>query len=383
MTLIVVVLMFRYTIGIVTFDFFYGQLVGEWLVVAGVAQAVAVLRRGGEKHAVGWGKVGVLALGSILVYPQVSVVMLGAVGVTLFTTPMRRKTRIALVSSLCVAGAIGVAVLRKTVYWSSTLIAGSPGESARPNVRDIGGPAIAAMALLGVGLMAWRLRRSRELAPVLGGLAGPLLVVGAMLALRAGFPVRLAVSDYRLVKNFYSLTPFAVIAVAVAGEAIFSLLRCWLTPAVTPGGVGNDHRDADLQISPRRFRELVGISLVTGLASVAMLLVDYPRVAVRPIYDRDVYVLGRSLPKSVRENDLGVTGTWVAVNVMRWSGVGPLVTNANPVEFPRSVQWEKWPDKTVPTKYLLVSRQLAPRFASRAGVVVDRERGNAVLLRRR
>jgi hypothetical protein len=375
LSLIVVVLMFRYTVGIVTFDFFYGQLAGEWLVLAGVAQAVSVLRRGSAKLAVGWVKVAILGLGSILVYPQVSVVMLGAAGVTLAVAPMKRKTRTALFGSVLAAGLVGVAVLRTTVYWSAALIAGSAGESARPNVADVGGPLVAALALVGLGLMAWRVKRARELAPVLGGLAGPLSVVVAMLALRGGFPVRLAVSDYRLVKNFYSLTPFAVIAVTVACDASIRLIHGWIQPI--------RNGDVPRQIKPSRFGELFGISVVAVVASAAMMLVEYPRIAVRPIYDRDVYRLGRSLPTSIREDELGITGPWVAVNVMRWSGIGPEVTEANPVEFPRSIQWEKWPDKSVTAKYLLVTRQLAPRFSSRPGVVVDRERGNAVLLRRR
>ena len=41
-----------------------------------------------------------------------------------------------------------------------------------------------------------------------------------MISLRAGFPVRLAVSDYRIAKNVYGLVPLLVVFAAVGAAEL-------------------------------------------------------------------------------------------------------------------------------------------------------------------
>jgi hypothetical protein len=106
-----------------------------------------------------------------------------------------------------------------------------------------------------------------------------------------------------------------------------------------------------------------------------------PTVAVRRIYDHDLYRLGLSIPAADRAS-AGLVAPWVEVYVMRWSGIGLPISSEAPAEFPRTERWRTWPDSQVDTERLLVAGPFAQRYRDRPGVVVERELGSAVLLRR-
>jgi hypothetical protein len=379
---------FRLTVGMISADFFFAQMMGQWMALASVTWTVLALRqRLPVRHWVPG--VAICAAGSFVAYPQVSVVAAGAVAVGVAAMPMKRRTRALLFVVPVVGGLIGLLALSRTVYWSSQLLAGSAGATIKPSVRVLGGPVILATAAAGLVLMTVQVRRDRFIAPVIGALLGPFLVIAAMLSLRAGFPVKLAVSDYRVVKNTFAVVPYATVAAAVAGERVWLWLLSGFrgfgfgeVPGPTGPGQHGPGQHGPGQHGRRRGKS-AGIAVLVASAVVVSLLVVHPlRSGVRPIYDRQAYELGRTLPERQRQSNLGLAGPWVEVAVMRWAGIGPLVTDARPVEFPRSNQWKRWPDSSVAEDFLLVSGPFVAVYAKRPGVKIVKRRGAAVLLTR-
>jgi hypothetical protein len=359
-------LAFRFTVGMISADFFFAQMIGQWMALASATWMVTgqkQLKRFGQ-----WipGSL-VCAAGSFVAYPQVSVVGIGAAVAVVVAMPMSRRARIAVFGVPVALGVVGLLALSRTVYWSSELLAGGPGATVKPTVRLLGGPLTLLFAVYGLALMLSRLRRDRFVAPVVGALLGPLAVIAAMMSLRNGFPVRLAVSDYRVIKNIFPLVPFGLVAAALGAER-FGL---WLLSGFTPATPVNS------PIESKRMTALVGLGVVGSL-----LVADPVRSGTRPVYDRQAYELGRTLPEGLRLNNVGLAGPWVEVAVMRWVGIGPLVTNERPVEFPRSNQWKSWPDQAVPEDYLLVSGSFVQVYAKRPGVTIVKRHGGAALLKR-
>jgi hypothetical protein len=355
---------FRFTFGMISADFFFAQMIGQWMALASVTWSVLALKN--RKPFAQWlpGMI-VCALGSFVAYPQGSVVALGAAAVGLAALPMTRRTRIMVFGVPLALGLAGLFALSKTVYWSSQLLAGGPGATIKPSVKVLGGPVLLTLAAAGLLLLLSRLRHDRFVAPVVGAILGPLLVIGAMVSLQNGFPVLLEVADYRVIKNVFPLVPYGAIAAAIAVEHA----GLWLL--------------SGFQGSQRLAVGSVLTTLVGAVVLVSLFVVDPVRSSPRPIYDRHAYELGRTLPQQVRHTDLGLAGPWVEVSVMRWVGIGPLVTDSRPVEFPRSNQWKQWPDSSVKEDYLLVSGPFVDVYAKLPGVTVVRRNGAAVLLKRR
>jgi hypothetical protein len=383
--LLLVVGLYRYTIGIATFDFFFAQLWGLFLAVAAVTRAGLALHRN-EPPSFWVLPVGVLTLGSLLAYPQGSVVAGGAALALLFTARMPTAVRRLIMFTIVCAVVGGVLYLRTTVYWSRFLLAGGAGEVARPTLSLFGGPlAIAACAL---GVVVLLRHRARAASVVVGAALGPALVIAGMVSLRAGFPVEVEIADYRIAKNLYGLVPFA----AVIGGVGLQVAVDWLLGGLTSWSAGPL---AELRRTIRGTLRgtflgtlldvLLGVAapaaMVAVLAVGLIAVRDPKRAAVRPIYDRDLYQLGMSLPERLR-TATGVPGPWVTVNAMRWAGIGPMVSAVDPITFPRELRWDNWPAAPVLEDYLLVSGPLAARYLERPGVRVVERRGAAVLLTR-
>ncbi len=361
---------YRYTVGIITFDFFFAQLMGQWLAVAGVARIVAVIAGPAQSDAArpGWLIWAAwCAAGSVLAYPQGSVVVLGSLAASLCFGPMSRRLRVGLLAAGAMVGIAAVAALSRTVYWNLDLLAGSPGQLVQVNLADVGGPVSLVFAAMGLVALAAAVRTRRCAVPVIGALAGPLLVVVAMLSLRAGFPISVNVSDYRVVKNVYSLIPMAVVCAAVGTESLVN----WLLT-----GLPSLRRRVDGSWG------WLPTAAVGCVAVFTLYAVRSPTAAVRQIYDRDLYRLARALPPEQRLK-VGLVAPWVEVNVMRWVGIGPPVRADQPTEFPRTERWRAWPDPAVDTDELLVAGPYAARYRARKGVTVVKEVGSAVLLRRK
>jgi hypothetical protein len=399
LTLAFVFAAYRYTVGIITYDFFFAQLFGQWIALAGVARVVGDLDRprsvvpqsepaaatgGATTRGVTTKTAGVTRFvwlaaylaGAVLCYPQASVLLLGAVAATVLFGPLPRRVRMVLaVASLCAAG-VFLAVLSRTVYWNIALLAGTPGSVASVRVADLGGPVALGLAAMGTLVLLVSVRRVSGAVAVLGALAGPLVVVLSMLLLRAGFPTRVDVADYRIVKNIYGLAPIAAVPAAIAAATAAG----WLA-----GVIGRTVRTAvpfEFVRRDRRAGRWWASPLIGGvLACFIISTVRAPAVSVRRIYDQDLYRLGLSLPAREREQ-VGLVAPWVEVYVMRWAGIGRPITQAEPAEYPRSERWRAWPDPTVPADRLLVSGSIARQYSSLPGVRVERRVGSAVLLRR-
>ena len=403
---------YRYTVGIVTYDYFFAQLVGQWLALAGVARVVvemARLRSVSRPGSVsGWGSgvperhlgtrplvavvwvLGFLA-GAVLSYPQASVLLIGTVGAVILFGPLARRVRYGLMVASVVLASIFLAALSRTVYWSADLLAGFPGEVSGVRLQDVGGPLMVGLAAVG-GVMVFlrvflRGRRAPQNLACLGAAAGPLAVVVAMISLRAGFPVRLAVSDYRIAKNVYGLVPLLVVFAAVGAAELAGWVGDQLG-ALVRGSTGSRTQsgpDAVMGLPTRHPTPLAPwlATLAAALAAVLSLgSVRAPTAAVRRIYERDLYRLGLTIPASDRAS-VGLVAPWVEVYVLRWAGIGTPVSTEGPAEFPRTERWRTWPDEQVTADRLLVAGPFAQKYRNRPGVVVERELGSAVLLRRR
>jgi hypothetical protein len=210
-----------------------------------------------------------------------------------------------------------------------------------------------------------------------GAVVGPAAVVGAMISLRAGFPVRVDVSDYRVAKNVYGLAPLGAVCAAIATSTCVG----WILDHL-PGELRRAVNQSATDRPDRHTRSNWLMPIGAGIAAcLALGAVRAPGVAVRRIYDPDLYHLGLSLPPAQRVS-VGLVAPWVEVNIMRWAGIGKPIRPDQPVEFPRTEQWRKWPDAAVETDYLLVSGPLAQRYKARPGVVVERQLGSAMLLHR-
>ena len=412
---------YRYTIGIVTYDYFFAQLVGQWLALAGVARVVvemarlrsvsrpgSVSRQGSgsgsgsaERHlgtrpwvAVVW-VLGFLT-GAVLSYPQASVLLIGAVAAVMLFGPVPRRVRYGLMAGSVVLASIFLAALSRTVYWSADLLAGFPGEVAHIRLQEVGGPLTVGLGAVGGVMVFLRVflrvfSRGNPTAPqnvaCLGAAAGPLAVVLAMISLRAGFPVRLAVSDYRIAKNVYGLVPLLVVFAAVGAAELAGWVGDQLDAFVRGPTRAAAHNGPDGQAGvPASHPTPLAPWLATLAAGLAALLslgsVRAPTVAVRRMYEHDLYRLGLSIPASDRAS-VGLVAPWVEVYVLRWAGIGTPVSTEAPAEFPRTERWRTWPDGQVTTDRLLVAGPFAQKYRNRPGVVVEHELGSAVLLRRR
>lgn len=381
---------YRYTVGIVTYDYFFAQLTGQWLAFSGVARILCDLRRmrshspemgPGPPHLTGIGVVSpiwiaVVLAGSVLCYPQSSVLLLGCLGAVVLFGPVPRRIRYGLILGCLSAIAVFLAILSRTLYWNVQLLAGFHGEVAHVRLGDVGGPIGVLLAVLGLILVVWSARSSPSSIAFVGAVVGPAAVVMAMISLRAGFPVRVNVSDYRIAKNVYGLAPLGAVCAAIATSTCFGWILDHL-PAELRREVSHPAADRSDRIQSNWLMP-IGAGFAACLALGA---VRAPGVAVRRIYDPDLYNLGLSLPPAQRVS-VGLVAPWVEVNIMRWAGIGQPIGPDAPVEFPRTERWRTWPDDRVQTDYLLVSGPLAQRYKARRGVVVERQLGSAMLLHR-
>jgi hypothetical protein len=310
----------------------------------------------------------------VLSYPQASVLLVGSIAAVILFGPFPRRIRYGLMVACVVLAAAFLFALSRTIYWSADLLAGIPGEVARVRLSDLGGPLMVGLAGVGAIMVLLRGRRAPQNIACLGAAAGPLAVVLGMVSLRAGFPVRLAVSDYRIAKNVYGLVPLVVVGAAVGAAAVFGWAWGQLTELICrPIRLGGRTSSVAPWVP----------TLAAGLAAVLSLsAVRAPTVAVRRIYDHDLYRLGLDIPAADRAS-VGLVAPWVEVYVLRWAGIGKPISTDAPAEFPRTERWRTWPDPQVDTERLLVAGPFAQRYRDQPGVVVEREFGSAVLLRRR
>jgi hypothetical protein len=362
-TLVVWMLAYQHSAGLVTLDFYFAQTVGQWWALAGVAIAVRGLA--GHQPLRRWlPEALVMVVGSMLAYPQGSVSVLGASVLGLVAADLSRRTRLMLLVGGVGAALVGLFVLTQSPYWNRAAFAGLPSNAPLITPRTLGGHLTVAFAGVGLIILFSQSRRHRAVLPVVGAIAAPLLVIGAMFAMRSGIPIRIDFTNYRVLKNVFGLIPYGVL---VAGVGIAWTVE-WLSSAVP------------------RLRSYVPLAaqVVAGIVLVGLIWsLHRPQNSLRPNYSRDAYLLGLSLPASIRNGDLGVVGPGFGAYTLRWSGIGDLSAPNEAMDIPRSVRYERWPDASVAQNHLLVSGPWRDRFLSRPGVEVVQRRGEAVLLRRR
>lgn len=375
---VLMLLAWRYTIGLVTWDFFYSQLFGLFLSVA----AVVVMAVSWHQPSRRWVPLTiVLGLASLLCYPQQGAIVPAAMlGVFCARRRQRlpRRSLVALVMTTSVVVLGVIAWLRSRNYFNSGVILGaSEGEVALPSTRTLGGWIPAVLALLGFLLLARATaRRNGAAGALLGAGMAPLTLAFALVSVKHGYPVQIHVTSYRIAKNIYSAVPFGAAAGAVALAAAF-------------------------QTTSR------GRSRVAFVLSSIVLLA----VASRPkplsgvstqVAQRDAYELTRWAAHHLPSGSVGIVGPglepYTLWNAALWSptdtprdasGFYTLIdylaggTGLGALSGGRSVRWADWPAGTTTEEYLLASGDgFAARYGARVGVAVVRRNGHAVLFRR-
>jgi hypothetical protein len=359
--LVFLMLAYSHSAGLLTLDFYYAQAVGQWWAVAGIAFAV---RGMAQRIPIGrWAPHAVtLGVGSLLAYPQGSVVILGAAIFAFFALRIRGRIKLSIAGIGLAFVALFVVAVSRTVYWNKAVFAGLPSNAPQIRVSLLGGVGTIGLAVLGLILLTAWVRKSRYYAPILGAVLAPLIVMGTMLSMRAGFPIRIPFTSYRLLKNVFGLVPFGAVCAAIGLE----LLATWLLTGFPR------QRTWIIRFAP---------AVVTAVMVGSILSIHRINSSLRPMYSRDAYKLGLSLPHSVT-SDLGLAGTGFGTYTLRWAGIGPMNEPNLPEDIPRSIRWEKWPDTSLSENYLLVSGPWVDRFVTRPGVRVLRRQGGAVLLER-
>ena len=125
--------------------------------------------------------------------------------------PFRPSRRVlaATVACLGVLVASAVVIGRRVDFSRRTLAGHGEGEVARLTLRTAGGWPIVVLGACGLVFALNALRRHDVgVAAVLGALAAPVLTAMAFLSLRHGFPTRIPIYNYRILKNAYTAAPF-------------------------------------------------------------------------------------------------------------------------------------------------------------------------------
>ena len=218
----------RFTIGMLSKDYFFAQLVALTMVAGGVAALVVFSdRQNADPRATPLIllTIGLLSAASTFVYPLQITLLPAAVVLILI---VRRNRQWFMASAVC-AGSV-VAVLAFTIprLGASRTMAGDEGVIATPRLSELGGLATAlflveGLLALGASIGFRRRRRDRETASTASG-ATSVAVLGPFIAAVAqtvgllvvrNLPGLPTISRYTAYKNVYLAVPFALIIAAV------------------------------------------------------------------------------------------------------------------------------------------------------------------------
>ena len=366
-------LAWRFTLGMVTVEFFFAQAVGLAITMAGVLAVVV-----GVRYRLAWWRwapaSAVFAAASYFTYPQQAAMVPCALGIGVWSTWRRDRERIgpkaiaAAVAGMALAVAAGLLLLRRSGFLNSGALFGQgEGVVATLQVARVGGwvPVVLVVWGVVVNVRSVFLRGPRvptegvpAAAVVLGAFAVPVGLALGLWSLQHGFPVHAPVTSYRISKNIFAAVPFAAV---IAGSGVAAL--------VPMGGV--------------RTR-----AFAVAAAIVTMVVPFQPRILAltrTPIVSADGYALARWAGLRFDPTDIGLAGPGLEPYVLWWAGIRrPIPVDPNDhAEVPTFTRWADWPARGPATRYLLVSgRELADRYAQRPGVRLVRRLGTAALFER-
>lgn len=393
--MLLMILAWRFTIGLATWDFFFAQLVSLFMAVAGVAfiasaeAAATPIRRWIPAAAV-------FSAAALFTYPQQAIIVPLAAAAALLTRRYARRPSMVAVAGVSVAAvvvvALAVVLLRSQNYLTpQTLLGAGEGSVTQPSMRTLGGWLPTALAIVGAFVLVARARsRDGAAGAALGAAAGPTLLGLGLWAAKSGFLVHLDVTSYRITKNVYSAVPF----VAVLGAA-----------AVGWAFERRANRRPGSATQPTERTRSLGIALtITSVAVLAVASRPKPLTgAAVPLVSRDASVLGSWARHHLDVRAVGIAGPglepytlWFAA-LLRPIPSDPTGLDAStavatylrgeaaantPITL-ASTRWASWPEGSSTERYLLVSGlPLIDDYLTRTGVTVLRRRGNAAILRR-
>lgn len=355
----------HFTIGMVTYEFFFSQSVGLALLTGGVLAAVMGVRSG-----LAWWRwlpaAVVTAIASFLCYPQQALVVPVVVVVGLFwmhgsqRSTWSPKVVGGALGVLAIVGVAGIVAVKRAGYLSTNAAFGT-GEGAVTTLRlgRIGGWPTVVLVAGGVILITGAVRRRVPGASVLlTALAVPVVMTLVLWAMRRGIILRAPVTNYRIAKNVFTAVPFAA---AVGGIAVAAAIRSrTMVSALT-----------------------IGALMLTAFIPLQPRTMNATRA---PLVSHDGYALARWVAQHYDVTDVGLAGRELEPFTLWYIGLRrPVVSGADiAMLVPRSTRWEAWPAGDRPEHYLLVT---GPRFieiySARPGVTLVRRQGTAALLERR
>ena len=383
--MLVMILTWRFTIGLATWDFFFAQLVSLFMAVAGVA-FIASAEAVGSPIRQWLPAAAVFSAAALFTYPQQAIIVPLAAAAALLTRRYARRPSTAAVAGVAVAAfifvALAVVLLRSQNYLTpQALLGAGEGSVTQPSMRTLGGWLPTALAIVGGFVLIARARKHDGAAgAAFGAAAGPTLLGLGLWAAQRGLVVHLDVTSYRITKNVYSALPFvAVLAAAGVGWAFErwstrSTLRPPLALAVSVIAV--------LAVSSRP-KPLSGVAVplvsrdATTLGTWAREHLDVRSVGVVGPGLEPYTLWFSALLRPVPTDPAGLDASTAVATYLR--GDAPANTPLTLV----STRWSAWPQGPSTESYLLVSGlPLVRTYSARSGVKILRRQGAAAILER-
>ncbi len=356
----------RFTLGMISYDFFFAQLFGIWIAMSSLAAMVWWSAR--NTHIANMVGVALLASSACLFsYPQSAPIPIIAVSAQLAVGRFNKRTAV-------VGGAVFSGVLLAVFAYSRSTgvdvgsITGI-GEGARTpiTISMIGGWVVLWLFLVGLFELV-RSHTSSGVRSLIGAMLAPSLLATLFALLRldifGGYPV----TDYRIQKNIYALMPFAVIV------ASYGVVRAALWCIDVMATHENETSFVWKWIPPA----LVSIVVFASLLSPAKRsLLTYP------IVTEDEYKAMSWATSHAPPNDVGLEFSGLTGYHLWWMKSGRPVLDLYPSmgSQRRLTRWDNWPTGQ-PERFLVSSGQLARNLRNEPGVKVAFQSGEAVVFER-
>jgi hypothetical protein len=355
----------RFTLGMITRDFFFAQLVGIWLAFSAVA-AIAWW----STHDVGNGTLiavtGLCTAACLFTYPQTAPIPLLALIVELLRVRITKRS-LAIILGLAVVGVGGAFAFARLLGIDRTVLSGvGEGERAPIQLSTAGGWLAVWLLIIGAFDLVVSLRHRRGSRAIVGGLAAPALLALGLASLRLPIFGSLPVTGYRIEKNLYTLAPFGMLLATIGIVRALTELIEFLRPRLAP------HAKAVL--------------FSVGSASVAAgsFFASTPRtLSSRPVISTGQYQAMNWARHHAEPTDIGMSFSDLAAYHLWWLKSGRSVADVNAAMGAplRMTKWDDWPSKE-PERFLVTSGWLAQEFQKIPGVTVRFSSGDAVVLER-
>jgi TM2 domain-containing membrane protein YozV len=355
----------RFTLGMITRDFFFAQLVGIWIALSGVA----AITWWSVRHVSTGALVAVAVLtmaGCLFTYPQTAPIPLAALILELLRGRMSKRSLVG-VAALITVGVVGAVAFARLLGIDRTVISGvGEGERAPITIATAGGWLAVWLLIIGTLDLVIGQRRQPGSRAIVGGLAAPALVAAGLAALRLPIFGNLPVTGYRIEKNLYTLAPFAVVIASIAIVHALTELSGVLRPPFARLGTSTV------------------FAAGSAVVAIGSFLASTPRtLSSRPVISQDEYQAMSWARRHAEPTDIGMSFSDLGAYHLWWLKSGRPAADVNAAMGAplRMTRWDDWP-AIEPERYLVTSGWLAGEFRKVPGVTVRFSSGDAVVLER-